>query len=171
MAGLNPSSVRSQMGVVLQNGQLMSGDIFTNIVGTAPLTQDDAWEAARMVGLDRDIENMSMGMHTMISEGAGNISGGQRQRILIARSLVNRPKIIVLDEATSALDNTTQAIVTESMSRIKATRITVAHRLSTIQDADRIFVMRDGVIAEEGNFETLMKRDGIFAALARRQME
>jgi ATP-binding cassette subfamily C protein len=171
LAGLNVPSVRSQMGVVLQNGQLMSGDIFTNIVGTSPLTLDDAWEAARMVGLDRDIENMPMGMNTMISEGAGNISGGQRQRILIARCLVNRPKIILLDEATSALDNTTQAIVTESMKHVKATRITVAHRLSTIKDADRIFVMRDGVIAEEGDYETLMNLDGVFAKLARRQME
>jgi ATP-binding cassette subfamily C protein len=171
LAGLNASSVRSQMGVVLQNGQLMSGDIFTNIVGASPLTLDDAWQAARMVGLDRDIENMPMGMHTMISEGAGNISGGQRQRILIARSLVNRPKIMILDEATSALDNTTQAIVTESMSRAQATRMTVAHRLSTIKDADRIFVMQDGVIAEEGDYETLMNLNGTFAALARRQME
>jgi ATP-binding cassette subfamily C protein len=171
LAGLNVSSVRSQMGVVLQNGQLMSGDIFTNIVGTSPLSQDDAWEAARMVGLDRDIENMPMGMHTVVSEGAGNISGGQRQRILLARSLANRPKILILDEATSALDNTTQAVVTESMNNIKATRITVAHRLSTIQDVDRIFVMQDGVVAEEGDYETLMKLDGIFARLARRQIE
>ncbi|MDR1482834.1 MAG: NHLP bacteriocin export ABC transporter permease/ATPase subunit [Synergistaceae bacterium] len=170
-SNLNAASVRSQMGVVLQNGQLMSGDIFTNIVGTSPLTLDDAWEAARMVGLDRDIENMPMGMNTMISEGAGNISGGQRQRILIARSLVNRPKIIILDEATSALDDATQAIVTESVNKIKSTRITVAHRLSTIKDADRIFVMRDGTIAEEGDYETLMKMGGIFTRLAKRQME
>jgi ATP-binding cassette subfamily C protein len=171
LTSLNVSSVRSQMGVVLQNGQLMSGDIFTNIVGASPLTLNDAWEAARMVGLDRDIESMPMGMHTMISEGAGNISGGQRQRILIARSLVNRPRIIILDEATSALDNTTQAIVTESMHKLKATRITVAHRLTTVKDADRIFVMHDGVIAEEGDYETLMRLDGIFAKLAKRQME
>ncbi|GHS98650.1 NHLP family bacteriocin export ABC transporter permease/ATPase subunit [Synergistales bacterium] len=171
LASLNASSARSQMGVVLQNGQLMSGDIFTNIVGTLPLTMDDAWESARMVGLDRDIENMPMGMNTMISEGGGNISGGQRQRILIARSLVNRPKIILLDEATSALDNTTQAIVTESMNNVKATRITIAHRLSTIKGAGRIFVMRDGRIAEEGDYETLMKLDGIFTKLAKRQME
>jgi ATP-binding cassette subfamily C protein len=132
---------------------------------------DDAWEVASMVGLDRDIENMPMGMYTMVSEGGGNISGGQRQRILIARSLAGRPKIIILDEATSALDNVTQSIVTESMDRIKATRITVAHRLSTIKDADRIFVMSGGVIVEEGDYETLMKTDGIFAKLARRQME
>ena len=145
--------------------------IKTSIVGTSPLTLDDAWEAARMVGLDRDIENMPMGMHTVISEGAGNISGGQRQRVLLARSLVSRPKILILDEATSALDNTTQSIVTESMNNIKATRITVAHRLSTIKDVDRIFVMNDGAVAEEGDYETLMKLGGIFARLARRQME
>jgi ATP-binding cassette subfamily C protein len=170
LAGLSVSSVRSQMGVVLQDGQLMSGDIFTNIVGTSPLTLDDAWNAARMVGLDRDIEDMPMGMHTVISEGGGNISGGQRQRILLARSLVGRPKIILLDEATSALDNVTQAIVTESMKEINATRITVAHRLSTVRDADRILVIQDGTIAEEGDYEALMKRDGVFARLARRQM-
>ena len=93
---------------------------------------DDAWVAAEMVGLGDDIRSMPMGMHTIISEGASNISGGQRQRVLIARSIVNRPRIIVFDEATSALDNKTQAIVTESLEKLKATRIIVAHRLSTI---------------------------------------
>ncbi|MDR3280646.1 MAG: NHLP bacteriocin export ABC transporter permease/ATPase subunit [Synergistaceae bacterium] len=167
---LNVTSVRSQMGVVLQNGQLFAGDIFNNIVGSSPLTLDDAWEAARMVGLDKDISNMPMGMHTVISEGAGNISGGQRQRILIARSIANRPKIVVLDEATSALDNTTQSIVTESMDKMSATRLIVAHRLSTIRNADRILVFNEGKIAEEGDFNTLMKMDGLFAKLARRQL-
>ncbi|MDR1472873.1 MAG: NHLP bacteriocin export ABC transporter permease/ATPase subunit [Synergistaceae bacterium] len=167
---LNVTSVRSQMGVVLQNGQIFAGDIFTNIVGSSPLTLDDAWEAARMVGLDRDIANMPMGMHTVISEGAGNISGGQRQRILLARSIANRPKIVILDEATSALDNTTQSIVTESMDRMNATRLIVAHRLSTIRNADRILVFNEGRIAEEGNFDTLMKLDGLFAKLAKRQL-
>jgi ATP-binding cassette subfamily C protein len=168
---LNVTSVRSQMGVVLQGGQLLSGDIFTNIVGSSPLTVDDAWEAARMVGLDRDIENMPMGMNTMISEGAGNISGGQRQRILLARSIVTRPKILILDEATSALDNVTQALVTENLKKLRATRIILAHRLSTIRDADRIFVIHEGTIAEEGSFDSLMKAGGLFARLARRQME
>jgi ATP-binding cassette subfamily C protein len=170
-SSLNVSSVRSQMGVVLQNGQLMSGEIFANIVGTSPLTLDDAWDAARLVGLDKDIENMPMGMNTVISEGAGNISGGQKQRILIARSIVNKPKIIILDEATSALDNTTQAIVSESMKKLSATRIIVAHRLSTIKDADRIFVLDEGRVAEEGSYEQLMRKGGIFARLARRQLE
>jgi ATP-binding cassette subfamily C protein len=167
---LSITSIRSQMGVVLQNGQILSGSIFSNIVGILPLSLDDAWEAARMVGLDKDIEAMPMGMHTAISEGGGGISGGQRQRLLIARSIVHKPKIIIMDEATSSLDNKTQAIVTESLKKLNATRIVVAQRLSTVKDADRIFVIDQGRIAEEGNFEELMKKDGIFARMARRQL-
>lgn len=170
LAELNMASVRSQLGVVLQNSQLMSGDILTNIIGSLPLTIDDAWQAAEMVGLADDIRAMPMGMNTVISEGAANISGGQRQRILIARSLVHRPRIILFDEATSALDNRTQAIVTESISRMKATRIVVAHRLSTVMNADVIFVVDRGQIVEQGSYEELMNRKGLFAALADRQI-
>ncbi len=169
-SSLNAVSVRSQMGVVLQHGQIMAGDIFSNIVGSMPLTMDDAWEAARMVGLDADIRNMPMGMHTVISEGAGNISGGQKQRILLARGIVNRPKILILDEATSALDNATQAIVAQSVQQLRATRVIVAHRLSTIRDADRIYVLQDGTVAEEGTYEDLMNAGGFFAAMAQRQL-
>ena len=171
IADLNISSVRRQMGVVLQNGQLMSGDIFTNIVGTLPLTMEEAWEAAKMVGLDKDIEQMPMGMYTMISEGGGNISGGQRQRVLLARSLVHRPKIVIMDEATSALDNTTQGIVTKSLAAMHCTRIIVAHRLSTIQNVDRIIVLDAGEIIEEGSFAELMNQNGVFAKLVKRQLE
>ena len=170
LAEISVKSVRSQMGVVLQHGQLMAGDIYGNIVGSLPLSIDDAWVAAEMVGLADDIRAMPMGMHTMISEGASNISGGQRQRVLIARSIVNRPRIIVFDEATSALDNRTQAIVTESLEKLKATRIIVAHRLSTICNADYIYVLDKGKIAESGTFEQLMKHDGIFASMAKRQL-
>lgn len=167
---LSVASVRAQMGVVLQNGQLMSGDIFTNIIGTTSLTIEDAWDAARKVGLDKDIESMPMGMYTMISEGASNISGGQKQRILIARSLANKPRMMILDEATSALDNTTQAIVTESLRNMKCTKIIVAHRLSTIKDADKILVLDKGKIVEQGNFAELMQENGLFALLAKRQL-
>lgn len=167
---LSVTSVRSQMGVVMQNGQLMAGDIFTNIVGTNPLTMEDAWKAARRVGLDKDIKAMPMQMYTAISEGSGNISGGQRQRILLARSIVNNPHILLLDEATSALDNTTQAIVTKSLEEMACTRIIVAHRLSTIKNVDRIIVMDEGVIAEEGTYDELMEKNGIFTQLARRQL-
>ena len=170
LAELNIVSVRSQMGVVLQNGQLMAGDLLTNIIGSLPLTINDAWEAAEMAGLAEDIRMMPMGMHTVISEGATNISGGQRQRILIARAIVHRPRLIIFDEATSALDNRTQAMVTASLDRLKATRIVVAHRLSTIMNADIIYVLDKGVIVEVGNYGELMKKQGLFAALAKRQM-
>lgn len=170
MEELRLPSIRSQMGVVLQNGQLMAGDIFTNIIGTTSLTMKDAWIAAERVGLAADIRKMPMQMYTAISEGSGNISGGQKQRILIARSIVNNPRILLLDEATSALDNTTQAIVTESLSKMHCTQIIIAHRLSTIKNVDRILVIDDGIIAEDGDYETLMNKKGIFAKLAERQL-
>jgi len=170
LAGLNLPSVRSQLGVVLQNGQLMTGDIYTNIVGTRLLPQQAAWEAAAAAGIDEDIAAMPMGMQTVISEGSSNISGGQRQRILIARALVAKPALVIFDEATSALDNRSQAIVTESLDKLKATRIVVAHRLSTIRDCDRIIVMDEGRVAEQGTFDELISRQGIFADLVKRQV-
>ena len=170
LAELNPVSVRTQMGVVLQNGQLMTGDIFSNIVGTLSLSQEDAWAAAEAAGIADDIRNMPMGMQTVISEGSSNISGGQRQRILIARALAGHPAIVVFDEATSALDNRTQSIVTESLKKMSATRIVVAHRLSTIREADRILVVDGGTIAESGTFDELVARGGLFAELVKRQV-
>lgn len=170
LADLSLPSVRSQMGVVLQNGQLMTGDIFTNIVGQSSLTQDDAWEAAEAAGIAEDIRAMPMGMQTVISEGSSNISGGQRQRLMIARALASKPAILVFDEATSALDNRAQAIVTESVEKLNVTRIVIAHRLSTIRNADRILVMDAGQIAESGTFDELMEKDGIFAKLVKRQV-
>ena len=169
LSGLDAGSVRRQLGVVLQNGKLMPGDIFTNIVGSAPRTQDEAWEAARMAGLADDIKAMPMGMQTVISEGAGTISGGQRQRLMIARALVNHPAVLLFDEATSALDNQTQAIVANSVKQLDATRIVIAHRLSTIIAADRIFVIVAGKVVETGNYSELMALGGHFAELSKRQ--
>jgi len=168
--GLDVRRVRSQMGVVLQNGQLMPGDIFSNIVGSANLTLQDAWEAARMVGLDEDIREMPMQMFTMVSEGAGTLSGGQRQRLLLARAVVHRPRILLLDEATSALDNETQAIVAASLEQLQATRIVIAHRLSTVRHADKILVLDKGRIVQSGTFEELMNSEGLFRRLAERQI-
>ena len=111
-----------------------------------------------------------MQMHTVISEGGGGFSGGQKQRLMIARAIVHKPRILFLDEATSALDNKTQAIVTESMNKLAATRIVIAHRLSTIVQADRICYLEQGELKEQGTFEELMAKDGLFAALAKRQL-
>lgn len=169
LAGLDVTAVRRQLGVVLQNSHLMSASIFENIASSAMITLDEAWEAARMSGLADDVAAMPMGMHTVVSEGGTNLSGGQRQRLLIARALALRPRILLFDEATSALDNRTQAIVSESLDRLKVTRIVVAHRLSTIRNADRIYVLQNGRLVEQGNFEQLALQDGLFSQLIKHQ--
>ena len=170
LASLDAASLRRNIGVVLQNGKLFQGDIFSNIVVSAPwLTLDDAWEAAEMAGIAYDIRAMPMGMHTMISEGSGGVSGGQRQRLMIARAIAPKPKILMFDEATSALDNVTQRIVSDSLDRLKCTRVVIAHRLSTIRTCNRILVLDGGRIAEDGTYEELMERGGIFRELVERQ--
>jgi ATP-binding cassette subfamily C protein len=170
LTGLDVRELRRQMGVVLQNGQLLGGDIFTNIVGSSRLTINDAWEAARMAGLEEDIKDMPMGMHTVISHGGGGLSGGQRQRLLIARALAAEPRILFFDEATSALDNRTQAVVNRSLEGLRITRVAIAHRLSTIVNADSIYVLDQGRIVQQGAYEELMAQPGLFVELARRQL-
>jgi len=171
LSQLDIRSVRRQLGVVLQSSMLMPGSIYENVSGSNPsITMDDAKQAIKEAGMEDDLQQMPMGLHTVISEGAGTLSGGQRQRLLIARALAGKPKILFFDEATSALDNKTQQIVTDSINRLRATRITIAHRLSTVQDCDRIIVLESGRITEEGTYAELMKLNGTFAAMARRQM-
>ena len=170
LSGLALAAVRQQLGVVLQNGRIMSGSIWENIAGGAIVTIDEAWSALDMAGLADDIRAMPMGIHTMISEGGGNLSGGQRQRLFIARALVHKPQILLFDEATSALDNPTQAIVTHSLEQLGLTRVVIAHRLSTIRHADRIYVMQGGKILQQGSFEELSVVEGLFADLMARQM-
>jgi ABC-type bacteriocin/lantibiotic exporter with double-glycine peptidase domain len=170
LAGLDVQAVRRQMGVVLQTSRLISGDIYTNIVGSSPLTIDDAWEAATLAGMDEDIKRMPMGMHTIIGEGGGSISGGQRQRLMIARAIVGRPRILLMDEATSSLDNQTQAIVGRNLERLRATRVVIAHRLSTIAHADRVFVVDKGTVVQAGTYEELHNQKGVFRDLVSRQL-
>jgi ABC-type bacteriocin/lantibiotic exporter with double-glycine peptidase domain len=147
----------------------MAGDIYTNIVGSTGLAIDDAWRAARQAALAKDVEAMPMGMHTVVSQGGGTLSGGQRQRLLIARALASTPKILFFDEATSALDNLTQSQVTESLEGLRVTRIVIAHRLSTVEKADKIVVLERGRIVQCGRFDDLMQQEGLFRELARRQ--
>ncbi len=170
LSSLDLKSLRRKIGTVMQDGKLFQGDIFSNIIISAPqLGMEDAWKAAEMAGIKEDIEAMPMGMHTIISEGAGGISGGQRQRLMIARSIAPKPRILMFDEATSALDNITQKIVSNSLSKLKCTRIVIAHRLSTIKECDRIIVLDKGRIIEDGTYDELIKRGGFFASLVERQ--
>lgn len=168
---LDKRELRRRFGVVLQDGQLISGSIYENIVITAAnITNKQVMQIIRDVGLEQDIAEMPMGLHTVIAEGAGTISGGQRQRILIARAIVNRPDILFFDEATSALDNVNQALVCESLERLNATRVVIAHRLSTVINCDRIIVLEEGRIAEQGSYQELMEQKGRFYDLTRRQI-
>lgn len=161
---------QQHFGVVLQDTALLPGDIRSNILGLKKLSLEDAWEAARRAGLEDDIKLMPMGMNTPIGEGGTTLSGGQKQRLAIARALAGNPTILLLDEATSALDNQTQAIVSEALDRLHATRVVVAHRLSTVRNADRILVLDAGRIIESGNYRELMERQGRFYALIKRQV-
>ena len=163
-------SLRRRIGVVMQNGKLFQGDIYSNIVISAPwLSRQDAWDAAELAGIADDIRSMPMGMDTMISEGAGGISGGQRQRLMIARAIAPKPKILMFDEATSALDNLTQKKISQSLDSLKCTRIVIAHRLSTIRQCDRIIVLDQGKIIEDGRYQELIEKNGFFAELVARQ--
>ena len=170
MAGLDLRSLRRHIGAVTQDGTLFAESIFSNITISAPhLTEDDAWEAAEVARIADDIRAMPMGMQTMISEGAGGISGGQRQRLMIARAVAPHPRVLIFDEATSALDNRTQKQVSEALDALKCTRIVIAHRLSTIKNCDRILYLEDGKIVEDGTYDELIEKGGLFADLVERQ--
>jgi NHLM bacteriocin system ABC transporter ATP-binding protein len=167
---LDTGAVRRQLGVVLQNGRLATGSIYDNICGGVPLPLEQAWEAARLAGLDDDIRKMPMGMHTVVAEGVNTLSGGQRQRVMIARAVARRPRILLFDEATSALDNQTQAIVSASLGELNVTRVVIAHRLSTVRQADRIIMLVDGKVVQTGHYTELVDAPGMFASFAQRQL-
>jgi len=163
-------SLRRRIGSVIQDAKLFYGDIYQNIaIASEKLSMDEAWEAAEMAGIADDIRAMPMGMNTIISEGQGGISGGQRQRILIARAVASKPSVLIFDEATSALDNITQKQISNALDGLKCTRIVIAHRLSTIKNCDRILVLDQGKVVEQGKYEELMEKKGMFYDLVERQ--
>ncbi|NLA69733.1 MAG: ATP-binding cassette domain-containing protein [Clostridiales bacterium] len=167
---LDLKSLRKNIGVVTQNGKLFLGDIYSNIaLSDLSLSEEDVWEAAEIAGIADDIRQMPMGMHTVISDSMGVISGGQKQRIMIARAVVASPKILIFDEATSALDNISQKKISDALDSLNCTRIVIAHRLTTIKQCDRIIVLKNGNIVEDGTYETLIEKNGHFAELIERQ--
>jgi NHLM bacteriocin system ABC transporter ATP-binding protein len=168
---LDRAAVRRQCGVVLQNAQPLSGSILDCVRGAGSYGPEEVWAALAMAGLAEDVRAMPMGLHTVVADGGGAVSGGQRQRLMIAAALIRRPRVLFLDEATSALDNATQKVVMDSTRAMRATRIVVAHRLSTVLDADRVLVMDRGRIVQEGPPAGLLAdAGGPFHALVRRQL-
>lgn len=169
---LDLMTLRRNISTVLQGSKLFHDSIYNNIsISDYNLSLEKVWKAAKMAGIDKDIENMPMGMNTIISETAnGGISGGQKQRLLIARSFASESNILIFDEATSALDNLSQAIILKSLKKINCTRIVIAHRLSTIKECDRILFLDKGNITEEGTYDQLIKQNASFANFVKHQI-
>ena len=168
---VDKASLRRHIGTCLQSGSLFTGSLMHNITVTAPwATEEQVWEALRLAAIDDDVRRMPMQLNTIVSEGGGGFSGGQKQRLLIARALIAQPSILLMDEATSALDNISQRQVTDSLAQLGCTRIVVAHRLSTIRHCDRIIVLDQGHIAEEGTYDELMEKQGLFYQMSLRQL-
>lgn len=167
----NMKALRKHMGVVLQEDKLISGNIYENITITMPTaTPEQVDTVVKAVGLEEDLRNLPMGLFTIINEDGTTLSSGQRQRILIARALLRQPEMVFFDEATSLLDEKAQDKVSFVLEQMNCTRIVIAHRLRTVRYCDRILVMDAGKITEQGTFEELMKKRGLFFGLASRQM-
>ena len=159
-------AIRQQIGIVPQHPFIFGGTLRENVSLTAPgATLDRISSACKTSCLHDDISEMPMGYDTVVSDGGGSLSGGQRQRVAIARAVIRNPGIMLLDEATSALDNSTEKRVIEHLERQRCTRITVAHRLSTVRNSDLIVVMDKGRIVEQGRHEELLSKGGLYTKL------
>ena len=170
MARLNTKQLCSRIGAVPQETVLMPENILDNIAGDAAAVDTAAvWQAARLAAVDREIARMPMGMATSVGVCAATLSGGEMQRVMIAAALVESPRIVMLDESTNWLDNGSQAAVMDNLEQLSATRLVIAHRLSTLQHADRIYVLQAGKVVQQGSYDELAAVDGVFRDLVRRQ--
>ncbi|MFD0714821.1 ABC transporter ATP-binding protein [Paenibacillus sp. GCM10027626] len=161
-------SLRQHIGIVQQDVFLFSGTIRENIAyGNLKATEDEIWEAARRASMEDLINRLPEGMNTIIGERGVKLSGGQKQRLSIARMFLKNPPILILDEATSALDTETEAAIQQSLSELAAGRTTlvIAHRLATIKNADRIIVVNEKGIAEQGKHQELIASGGVYSRL------
>lgn len=162
LATLDLRAVRSQMGTILQNSMIIDGTIYDNIAMGNLATEEEVLAAAKMAGLMGDLNELPMGLRTYLTAGGPILSGGQRQRVLLARAFLAKPSIMFWDEATNALDNQSQDGIIKNLEKLDITRIVVAHRFSTIQHADRIYVMDRGKIIDTGTYKELSSRPGLF---------
>ena len=168
---LNLKQLRRLIGAVPQSVGLYPQDIWDNVVSHhVDADTDEVWQAARVAEIETAIKGMPMGMMTMVGASGAVFSGGESQRITIARSAMGSPKVMLFDEATNWLDNENQAAVMRNLTELTSTRIVIAHRLSTLEQADRIYVLRDGQIVESGSFKALLELDGYFKELVQRQL-
>jgi ABC-type bacteriocin/lantibiotic exporter with double-glycine peptidase domain len=169
---LNYQEVRRQFGVVLQDVFIFSGSVRENISFNDPqMDMARIVSAAQAAAIHDDIQKMPMGYETLLSEGGSVFSGGQRQRLALARALANHPALLLLDEATSALDVTTERAVEQNLQRLSCTQLVIAHRLSTVRNADLILVLDQGRVVEQGTHQQLLRRRGFYAQLIKIQLE
>lgn len=158
---------RRQLGVVLQTAHLNAGSIYDVVSGGLVMEEDKIWQALKAAAVADEVEAMPMKLETLLMEGAGNVSGGQAQRIAIARALIHQPRVLLMDEATSALDPPSQRAINDTVQSLGITRISIAHRLATIRDADRILVLRDGIVSESGTWDELKHHGYLAEVLAK----
>ena len=168
---LNLKQVRRKIGAVPQSVRLHPQDVWDNIVAHHEnTTTDEVWQTVRAAGIESEIKAMPMGLMTMVGASGAVLSGGEGQRVTIARSLMGSPRVMLLDEATNWLDNESQAEVMQNLALLTSTRIVIAHRLSTLEQADRIYVMQSGKVVQSGSFGELIEEEGVFKELVRRQI-
>ena len=168
---LNLRQVRRKIGVVPQSVGLHPQDLWDNLISHHDgVASDEVWAAVRIAEVEKEIRAMPMGMMTMVGTSGAVLSGGESQRITIARSVIGSPRIMLFDEATNWLDNESQAKVMANLTALTSTRVIIAHRLSTLEQADRIYVLKAGRVVQSGSFAELMEVDGVFRDLVKRQI-
>ena len=168
---LNLKQVRRKIGAVPQSVGLHPQDLWDNLVGHhEEVATKEVWGAVRIAGIEDEIKGMPMGMMTMVGTSGAVLSGGESQRVTIARSVIGSPRIMLFDEATNWLDNESQAEVMRNLTALTSTRVVIAHRLSTLEQADRIYVLQAGKVVQSGSFRGLMETDGVFRELVKRQI-